>query len=62
MSEHGEIFPEMLHLLSSLILTDLVQSTDIADFENSHSNQARYKEFLNPSSPVDNNAGGRFML
>lgn len=62
LSEHGEIFTEMLYLLSCLILTGLIQSTDISDFENGHRKHTRYKDFLNPSSPVDNNAGGRFML
>lgn len=67
LSEHGEIFIEMLYTSEgnpkrSLILTYLVQSIEITDFENGHSNQTRYKEFLNPSSPMDNNAGGRFML
>ena len=66
-SEHGEIFVEMLYTFEgnpkhSLILTYLVQSIEITDFENGHSNQTRHKEFLNPSSPMDNNAGGRFML
>lgn len=46
----------------SLILTDLIQCIEITDFENGRSNQPKYKEFLNPSSPMDNNAGGGFML
>ena len=67
MSEQGKIFIEMLYTFEgstkhSLILTDLVQSVEITDFENGHGNQTRYREFLNPSSPMDNNAGGGFML
>lgn len=44
------------------VLTGLLHSTDIAEFENGHSNHTRYKEFLNPSCPVDNNTGGRLIL
>lgn len=66
-SEHGDIFIEMLYTFEGnpkhrLILTDLAQSIEITDFENGHSNQTRCKEFLNPSSPMDNNAGGSFVL
>lgn len=65
--EHGQIFFEKLYtfkgnLKHSLILTDLARSIEIRDSENGHSYQTRYKEFLNPSSPMDNNAGGGFML